>query len=771
MKRSNHLVFQELIDIEPLRQKLEKADNTGGCMGRVWQAVKREAKGAPEQFAWFVPFTAVVTGDADLTIAAKKIIEKYLDKAEYGSLGKGVQFHFWCFSFPHARWAIWFELLRQAGAWTEEEAAELAAKFLMIQMRDFHSGMLTKPYPETVDNQAASLTLSSVVLGTLFRDWPGNGLLARALREEALQRCEALIGGFPKSGYSGEGSTYQGRVVAVTVPFLVEFIQYNLGGDWFNKLAAPNGTSAADILGMTARMWMPGGLLLPWDDYGYQLGTKAPLAYMLKKTGDSRYAAALEEAAVWSENGSAGWGYDDLIWALVHWPAELATEKKRWVSWCDNELGGVLVSSGGERYLMQMWDETTHKPLRGDVNPNQLVLAADGVPFIVDGAADKEAGLFEYDDTWLERSGANFQKQSLNYGNGCGGAHSVILLDQWEGLRPAETFAPQFGAGFDPERQTISGDVTGLYKSVYDDVRRVRRRSRMIDDRAWLVEDLISSDKPHTATSRWYFRPAVEVAPNGIDLETVEGMRLQMRALIGPGQGQIERLDGFPKVLDRQSDRVDFFHEAGTEVRWLWLFWPQASRQRERLLTNGWVAKSGPEADRPDDFWAGSDDAAAFPPDRAPWHYSPGPLNEEWWYGLRLKTPTESRWWLRLPRGMPEGTRLWFEDREMDINDLWPRLNLLPGDVACPNHFAGRDELRITLFVPFAAGHRPKNSRVKEKKEGQALSPDEPLCLMTSVSNVVSIQKAEYRDGAVRILLTDGDTVTVSHDLLPAEGK
>ncbi|MFW5856796.1 MAG: hypothetical protein ACOCX4_02875, partial [Planctomycetota bacterium] len=494
---------EDLLPLDAIRAKLDRAERDGAPLGNIWRTLRRETQAAPDAHAWYTPFVAAVTGDEALRQDAKRIIARFLEYAELGPLGSGVQFHFWCFAFPFARWAIWFDLLRRLGAYGEREAEETAATFLRLQLRDYHSGLLTKPHPECVDNQAASLCLSSVVLGTLFADGPGDGTLAMELREEALGRAEAMIGGMPASGYSGEGSTYQGVVVAITIPFFVEFLERAVGGDWFDRPCAPNGTSAHDILRMTVRLWQPSGLLLPWDDYGYQFGCKAPIAFLARRTGEGAYLRILEDAANWNDNPSAGWGFDDPVWALVHWPEARADAVRDWQPWAAEHLGGVLVNPDGTRYLMQMWDETIPKPTRPHVNPNALVLEADGIPLTADGAKSDECHAFDFDDTWVERRGQNFGITRFSYGKSTGAGHGVLLVDGWETLRPAAGFAAQTLHDFDADGQTLTGDVTGLYASVYPDCRRVLRRSRLVADRAWLVEDLARFDEAHEVTSRW----------------------------------------------------------------------------------------------------------------------------------------------------------------------------------------------------------------------------------------------------------------------------
>ncbi|MFW6062242.1 MAG: hypothetical protein ACOC93_05480, partial [Planctomycetota bacterium] len=140
---------------------------------------------------------------------------------------------------------------------------------------------------------------------------------------------------------------------------------------------------------------------------------------------------------------------------------------------------------------MQMWDEASPMPLRPHVNPNALVLEADGLPLTVDGTPDPEVcRAFDYEDTWREVGYLGPQRRRMSFGKGCGGAHSVLLIDGWESLRPKPGYDPQRLEHFDADAAELVGDVTGLYRSVYPDTRRVLRRSRLIDNTFWIVEDL-----------------------------------------------------------------------------------------------------------------------------------------------------------------------------------------------------------------------------------------------------------------------------------------
>lgn len=752
----------DLIDIEAVKAKLHRAQQAGTRLGEIWTAIERAAKNAPREHAWFVPFVAAVTGDQRLHQEAKGIILAYLDALDNGELSMGMQFHFWCFALPHARWAIWFDLLSGSGAWSQAEIEQTAARFLLAEHRDFYSGLWTKPYPEIADNQTGSLCLSCMVLGTMMARHGRGGKLAEMFRQEGFRRAEAMIGAMPVSGYGGEGSAYQAGVVSFAVPFFVEFMELAHGGNWFDRPMAPNGTTAKDVLQMTVRLWQPSGLLLPWDDYGYMLGGKSPIAYLAKRTGESGYVTLLEQAANWAAVFGAGWGFDDPIWAMIHWPEKTAASKSEGASWAHDELGGALVSPSGDRYLMQMWDPTSEPPIRAHTNPNSLVLEADAVPLTVDGSCTEQCTTFNYEDTFIVRAGMDFHNaRKVYYGRGTAGAHNALLVDGWESFRPKAPWQESSLAEFDAGAAVLAGDVTGLYRSRYPDARKVVRKSRLVEGRFWLVEDLAEFDKEHDITSRWYFRPGVVVAPGGIDLLTPEGEQLAMRALAGDGQGTVTRIAGYPAVLDGQSDRVDF-HAKGKSLRWLWLLWPCATRETFRVIDRGWRAWPGEEKDGPQTLAAApAAGTLEIPPTGQPWLHAEVPLKSSWWYSQRIATPAKGPWWLGLPRGLPAGTQLWLDGREIDLSSRWPLADLMAANIEAPADLAAKGEVTVTLHMNFNIGHYP----AKRVSPGET-APDGQVKILRPIAHPATLAEASYRNGLVTVASADGKTYKVRHDLM-----
>ncbi len=735
-----------LIDIDATRAKLSSAT---GRMAQVWDLVRRLAHAHPDKNPWLTPFVALMERDPAMVQHARDAIAGHLDsaqeKAECGYL-----FNIWCFAFPHCRWAIWFDLLRQAGIYSDTEAEELAARFLLIQHRDHHAGLQVKPFPGCADNQVASLCLSSLVVGTLFADGPGDGHLARRLREESAPRLESMIGGMPPSGYSGEGSTYQGLIVAFATPFLLEMLERERGRDLFDTPLQPEGTSAADVLRMTSRLWMPGGLLLPWDDYGYQYGITAPLAYLAHRDGDRHCLALLEHEAPWSRvnAGSAGWGFDEVVWTLAWWP-ETAAPDLAWKPWTNGPVGGTLVDPPGRCYLMQMWDPTSPMCVRSQVNPNSLVLTVDGIPLMADGTPGAKCAALSFPGAVYERNFGAGAFQRMNLSKGCGGSHTCILVDGWEGFRPThEDYAPSHLVE-SPDGQLV-GDVTGLYRDAYPDCRVVRRRSTLVDNRFWLVEDLAAFEQPHNLDSRWYFRPGVTAAAGGIDLETPEGATLQMRSLLEPVTSSITRIEGFPRHPDGASDRVDVTTQT-REGRWLWVLWPGEPRKPLTELTGGW--RAGPvELDATCDLLAALPNSPVHPGD-VPWLQADVPVTTAWGFHRTVDVPADQPWWLRLPRGLSTNVHLWIDGAPVPI----PRspAGLVP--IHLPGPATDHGQVTVSLILDYCVG--------QGAKEENASWPNTPLAVCVAPT-MPRLHKAVFADDHVTITATDGYAARISYTLM-----
>ena len=135
-------------DHAALREKLARAERDQALMGRIWASVRRRAQAAPENFPWFTPFVALVTQDERDIESARQAIRSYVGTFASIQCTLGVQFHFWCFAFPHARWLLYFQWLEAISAWEPAEADDLRGKLIAFQYANFFFGLRNKPEPE-----------------------------------------------------------------------------------------------------------------------------------------------------------------------------------------------------------------------------------------------------------------------------------------------------------------------------------------------------------------------------------------------------------------------------------------------------------------------------------------------------------------------------------------------------------------------------------------------------------------------------------------------
>jgi hypothetical protein len=759
--------FFYLDDLDALRAKLTRASRDGTRMGRVWDSVVRRARNAPGDFPWFTPLVALVNSEPQDIENAKVTIRRYLGTLDAQSFGMGLHFHYWCWAFPHARWALYFQWLCALGAWDPAEERRLREEFLTFQYVNFFSGMRTKPEPECVDNQALSLCFSNALIGQLFG---GDSAIARRMAADGLRRLPDMLGGFPPSGYSGEGSTYMDHVVGPSIPFVVELLERVKGGDWFNRELPPNGGSAASVCRMIGREWMSCGLTLPWDHYGYGAGVRSCLAYAARRTGDPFYAGLLERQADWAYDVQIGWGYDDLPWSLVWWPEGKGSgvEGGGWRdeqpgvangfrSWAEPEVGAALVSDDAELYLMQMWDESApHYPTRAHVNPNAVVLAAHGSPLTVDGIPGKGCTAFDYPDTWREVGYMDLgQKRKFNFGVGCAGGHSVLLVDGWEGMRAFSEYPQAKLCEFLEKEKSVTAEVTPLYRERWPDARVVCRRSRLCHERFWLIEDFARFDQAHAFTARFYLRPERIPATRGVMIETAEGIRLHLLPLLGSDNVHVETVAGYPDRLDGASLRVDFIQH-GTECRWLWLAWPEATRRVASDESDGWAALP--------DAASALDPAAAraglvtvaqrIPFTEPPFMLADLPVSRRWWFRKTIAIPAGASW-LRLPRRMLE-PRLWIDGAEIDLASHAMRMGLLEPEISLPPSAAGRT---VEILLRCDTGH----SQYAAGGNGGSGFSGHPALLVPQ--SAPGIESAEYRNGQVTVR-AGGREWTIAHTLL-----
>ncbi|WP_308635441.1 hypothetical protein [Paenibacillus silvisoli] len=692
-------------DLDRLRERVferECSNDRNLQDGRLWTLIKNCARTAPDQFPWFTPFVALMTEDAEDIRRAKKVLLDYIAKLEPMSFSSGLQYHFWCFAFPHAKWSMYFQWLCTLGAFSEDEEKAIRETLVSYHFTNFFFGLRTKPEPECIDNQTLSLSLSTVMVGYLFASGEKPSKMAEKMLEEGLRRLPGIIGGIPSSGYTGEGSSYMDCVIGPAIPLVIELLDLLTGErDLFWKPFAPNDITPEQILRMTAREWMPGGLLLPWDNYGYQYGVRAPIAYALRQTGDELYKRILLKDAVWSYDIGVGWAYDDLVWSLIWWPEDEKLEQDVSFDWFEPDVGGVLTAQGNDFYLMQMWDESEPViPTRSHVNPNAVLLHAYGVPLTLDGAI-VNSPRFQFADTWRETVHSVGEITRYNYGDGCGGAHSILLVDGWEGLRAKASYAQHFPLRPEEPQAGIGADVTALYRERFADAVQVRRRSSVGADRFFIIEDLAMFGGEHTFTSRFVLRPGAVDTELGFKIRTPEGVTLHLIELSGQTKVQSESIQGaiYYYPMDSETLLVDFDGESGSRLFIAFMsrsFQAGAAEADWRVILDPSESLDVEEARI---MLAASEDVVPF---QLPAYMERSlPIAKRWWYSKTVrKRPGQA--WLQLPRGMHD-PKCWIDGHEIEL--AGSQSLLLAPTIAVPRHLENREQVEVVIRCDVPVSH------------------------------------------------------------------
>jgi hypothetical protein len=308
---------------------------------------------------------------------------------------------------------------------------------------------------------------------------------------------------------------------------------------------------------------------------------------------------------------------------------------------------------------------------------------------------------------------------------------------------------------FAETEKSVTAEVTPLYRERWPDARVVCRRSRLCHERFWLIEDFARFDQSHLFTARFYLRPGRIPAARGVAIETAEGVRLHLLPILGSDNGRSETVAGYPTVLDGASLRVDFT-QYGSECRWLWLAWPEATRRVVSDESNGWAALP--------DAASALDPAAAraglatvsqtLPLTEPPFILSDLPVCRRWWFRKRLAVPAGAAW-LRLPKRMLE-PRLWVDGAEIDLEPHALRMGLLEPEVALPPAAAGRT---VEILLRCDTGH----SQCAPGGNGGAGFSGQPALLGPQAA--AGVEGVDYRDGQVTVR-AGGQEWTVTHDLM-----
>ena len=670
-------------DVNNLRNKVLNAEDE--FIKNLWNGIKNRARGFNGAYPWFEPFTALITGEKSDFERACEGIRSYVKSLENLRYNPGVHFHSWCFALPHARWTLYLQWLYALGAFSESEAKELMQKLVAHQFMYYYSCYRVKPCPETVDNQTLSLAISNALIGYIAGNPPFDSRIARHMFCESIERIELILKKMGEESYSGEGSTYMNHVIASCIPLGTELLERIYKKEYFSKCRS--------VSEMMAKEVMPDGLALPWDHYGYILPTLQCLSYNSRRISAKKYTDMLKEYTDYSFSVVTGWGFDDLVWTLIWYNENGGNDgKKVFESWYTEKIAACVVSEDMQLAAVQMLDDGKSEHIaRFHCNPNALILSAYGSPLLTEGVPENECDRFKFKDTEKTFGFMSIEAQTVNDGYGCAGAHSVILVDNYEAMRPADESAQLGQAEFGGN--SIYADVTPIYRQNFADARLAARKTTLMYNRFWLTEDKVRFENEHDFSMRLITRPQAEKIGDWICVTTPEYVRLYITELDGGGETSMENVDGYPNTLEKKSVITDN-KKYGRTAHWHHLMIPYDCKREIEDITNDWTSIADPGKEYDVNEVLSKIGSGIKVPIKAPvYFFKEASCSGRWWYYKKIKTPMRN-FLLRLPRNL-HNAGIWINNVKYDTRDT----GLMPMYVHVKNAETAETEILIRTDI------------------------------------------------------------------------
>ena len=582
-------------DVQPLRAKLERAE---GLLRSYWRDYNTRILAQPDQRREMIFLSALLADEH--TGEAASLLREYYRTLQHSDAAGDVQFHTWCRGGSVTRRVAFFDWLACKGAWNASDVEEAAEAFIGFAFK--HSFQVLTSRTRTSNNQALSMALNCAVTGFLFGHKLANHPTARFLFEYGTGRLPDLIGLFPGDGYGGEGSTYTSHVNTPLTYWIAEFLSQISGQSALDTPFQPNGTTLGRMLDMELHILSPGGLLAPWDHYGWQPAINAsPFAYMARAHNNPRYLSVIPAFSLWEHPGYLAWGADDPMWTLIWWPDAFAAYDGKDVpeelfGWFLPKTGAALDDCRRRSRLMQVWDSTSDTVAgigRAQCNPNHVIFDCGGEPVFQDGVQVPNTG-----DPWgyppekvfgclsnekrdrflkyLTSFGAKVTLESITPGLAPGlvGSANAIVIDgegwYWPGearVGIAEFYGTQDGL------QAVTADSAPIYSPRYD-VRRMRRTSIWTPAGFGLILDTIEASSTHEWCWQVYTRPDVTMEPNAIHI----GLPRRESVLLAWGVGPAAKstlVEHFPNTQEKHSRRLEL-RQCGSQATFTVLVAPGA---------------------------------------------------------------------------------------------------------------------------------------------------------------------------------------------------
>ena len=645
--------------VDALRRKLA---NPPPLLGRLYRRFQ-ERLAVDAGFRQHHIFLPALLGDPAAIAEAKGLIiasandplllAKTQSPSSTSSAQESLDGHIWCVAPRAMRLAVYFTWLDAQAAWTPEERRRIGNALMDF----FHYYVIPVLRARTPGghNQQFSMTFCSSVAGQAFADVDGVSARARALCDWALPKFRQVLGLMPASGYSGEGSTYQSDVVSPLVMWAGVFMEQLGERDVWTRRHEPNGACLADTLRIEAAMGSCGGLLPPWDHYGWaRIHNLAARSLWVGLSGNAQLLPVAEN--VWDAESFIAWRDDDRLWTLVYWPegedgdrlsvisdSSPTTDHRSLITdhspvlngWSLPAVGAAIEHLPRKLRVMSVWDRcsgSVQAVCRAQVNPNHLMIDLGGEPVSADGWEDGRerlvsdaslactlAALSPVEQEMIRQQYGSIEKWVCNQQHGFLGQACAIVVDGWESYFPRQ--AREGRLVFERReatRHTFTGEAAAYYQPTFD-VTRMRRTVSMGDNGVtWIVDD-IHADSAHAFTWRmWLRRGLRQAGPHRVQLGLPSGRGLTF-AWLAEADGTVKAdpvtlitVPGFPQGRgprypwpDEGSDRGDLT-VTGSRVRFVTCLVPEGVEELAlRQVEPGvWAA-----------VWEGGSDRFALPPE------------------------------------------------------------------------------------------------------------------------------------------------------------
>lgn len=612
-KFSEEALNQPLFAGDPSCVK-EKLEGSSGLLAQCWRDFQANMMADEKSRASMVYLPALL-GDDEALAEARTRLQDSCRSLREGDAENACQFHTWCRCGSVTRRAAYFDWLAHRNAWSDQEIADAADAFLGFAFK--HPFEVLNARARSSDNQSLSMALNCAVLGFLFGYKLSDHPTGKFLFDYGMGRLPDLIGLFPADGYGGEGSTYTSHVNTPLAYWTAAFLDQLTGEDYLDVPFEPNGTTLRRLVEVEMRLLSPGGLLAPWDHYGWQAEENASAFAFLASAGrDPRYLSLIGALDLWPGRGMLAWGNDDPLWTLVWWPKEFRDHDDRSLpeelfSWFLPHTGAALDDAERRTRLMQVWDrcaDTFAAMGRAQTNPNHLILEVDGEPVFQDGVPEKGTDPWHYPPEKVlapmseeERERYVRYRTSINYGEdeknnalkkvvagaaaGLLGSANAVVIDEepWYWPSGTRTGDPVFYGRTD-QLQVVSADCAGYYHPTWD-IEEARRTSLWTADGFGLVVDHLRAPSAHTWRWQAHLRPQVEMEQNQVLIEIPDGPPVRLAWAPGPDVNA-ELIDGFPRTQEGESLRLELRAE-GQMARFAVVMAPGADNASVEMLDDG----------------------------------------------------------------------------------------------------------------------------------------------------------------------------------------